>query len=248
MLTAVIVLAPFFWQRVSRMESKPAWRDVALALLGGLMIALDHGTWNTALQYTRIANGTLFNNLSPLWVALIAWLVWHEKLSLRFWLGLAITLLGTALVFGSSLLRDAQFNGGDAIAVLSSVFYALYFLVTQRARRRMETLVYVWLAVTGAAVALWVASLALNLPLAGYPPTTYLAFIGAGLISQVLGYFSVGYALGHLPAAVVAPTMTAQPLLTMLIAIPLTGETLSPLQILGGLAVMAGIYLVNRPK
>lgn len=248
MLTAVIVLAPFFWYRVNRMESKPAWRDVALALLGGLLIALDHGTWNTALQYTRIANGTLFNNLSPLWVALIAWLVWHEKLSLRFWLGLAITLIGTALVFGSSLLRDAQLNGGDAIAVLSSVFYALYFLVTQRARRRMETLVYVWLAVTGAAAALLVTSLALNLPLSGYPPATYLAFIGAGLISQVVGYFSVGYALGHLPAAVVAPTMTAQPLLTMLIAIPLADEALSPLQILGGLAVMVGIYLVNRPK
>jgi drug/metabolite transporter (DMT)-like permease len=32
----------------------------------------------------------------------------------------------------------------------------------------------------------------------------------------------------------------------MLLAIPLANETLSPLQVVGGLAVMVGIYLVNR--
>jgi drug/metabolite transporter (DMT)-like permease len=246
MLTALVVLAPFFFYRLRRLQHKLSWSDLGLALLGGLMIALDHSTWNTALQYTSIANGTLFNNLSPLWVALIAWLAWRERLRLGFWIGLAVTLLGTVLVFGSSLLRDAHFNLGDGIAILSSLFYALYFLVTQRARRRMETLIYIWLAVAGAALALSCASLALGLPLTGYSTETYLAFIAAGLVSQVVGYFAVGYSLGHLPASVVSPTMTAQPLLTMLLAIPLAGESLSLLQILGGLGVMLGIYLVNR--
>ena len=60
------------------------------------------------------------------------------------------------------------------------------------------------------------------------------------------GYFSIAYALGHLPASVVSPTMVLQPVLTALLAIPLTGENLSPLQWMGGLAaVVGGIYLVN---
>jgi drug/metabolite transporter (DMT)-like permease len=246
MTTATLVVAPFFWRRVSRMETKPTRADLLLALAGGLFIALDHSTWNTALQYTRVANATLFNNISPLWVALVAWLFWKEKLRGRFWLGVGVTLGGMGLIFGNSLVENGGLNMGDAIAVGSSLFYAAYFLVTQRARQRMETLVYIWLAVAAAALVLLAASLVLGLPLSGYSTSTYLVFVAAGLFSQVIGYFSVGYALGHLPASVVAPTMTAQPLLSMLLAIPLAGEGLSLLQVVGGLGVMVGIYLVNR--
>ena len=46
-----------------------------------------------------------------------------------------------------------------------------------------------------------------------------LAFLGAGLFSQVVGYFAVGYALGHLPASIVAPSMIAQPVITSPLAI-----------------------------
>ncbi len=246
MSTATLAVAPFYIRRMRSLERRPSRADWLLVLAGGVLIAFDHGSLNTALQFTRVANGTLFNNISPLWVALIAWLLWKERLTPRFWLGLAVTLVGMVLVFGSSILRDAQFNIGDAIAVLSSLFYALYFLVTQRARRSMETLVYIWPAVATAALVLLIASQVMGMPLTGYPGKTYLAFLAAGLVSQVIGYFSVGYALGHLPASIVAPTMTAQPLLTMLLAVPLTGEGLSALQLGGGLVAMLGIYLVNR--
>jgi drug/metabolite transporter (DMT)-like permease len=62
----------------------------------------------------------------------------------------------------------------------------------------------------------------------------------------VLGYVSVGYALGHLPASLVAPTMVGQPVMTALLAIPLLGETLTPVQWIGGAAVLVGIVLVHR--
>jgi drug/metabolite transporter (DMT)-like permease len=86
------------------------------------------------------------------------------------------------------------------------------------------------------------------MPLTGYSPQTYLAFLGAALVSQVGGYLSVGYALGHLPASVVSPTMIGQPLVTTILAIPLLGETLSPAQLLGGASVLLGIYLVHRSR
>ena len=66
-----------------------------------------------------------------------------------------------------------------------------------------------------------------------------------GLVAQIGGYFSVAYALGHLPASVVSPTMILQPVLSALLAIPFTGEMLAPVQWLGGLAVIGGIYMVN---
>jgi drug/metabolite transporter (DMT)-like permease len=73
-----------------------------------------------------------------------------------------------------------------------------------------------------------------------------LAFFGLAMITQVIGYLSVGYALGHLRASLVAPTMVGQPVVTALLAIPLLGEHLAPVQWIGGAVVLTGIYLVHR--
>ena len=62
----------------------------------------------------------------------------------------------------------------------------------------------------------------------------------------MIGYVAVSYALGHLPASVVAPTMIGQPIMTTLFAIPLLGEIPLPMQIIGGLTALVGIFLVNR--
>jgi drug/metabolite transporter (DMT)-like permease len=80
----------------------------------------------------------------------------------------------------------------------------------------------------------------------GFAPGTWLALLALALISQVAGWLAITYALGHLSASVVSPTLLAQPVLTALFAVPLLGEGLSPRQMLGGLVALAGIYLVNR--
>ena len=82
----------------------------------------------------------------------------------------------------------------------------------------------------------------------GYSTQTYLAFLAAAIVSQTGGYLAVGYALGHLPASLVAPTMIGQPVVTALLAIPLLGEALITSQWLGGLSVLVGIYLVHRSR
>ncbi|MFN7036359.1 MAG: DMT family transporter [Bellilinea sp.] len=220
-------------------------RWIFLPLLGGLFTALDHATWATAINFTRLANATLMNNLAPLWVALVAFLIWRERLSAGFWLGLVMTIGGAAWVLGSDFLARPQLNQGNLLAVLSSLFYAAYFLTTQRGRARFSTLTYVFLITAVSSLILLAVNLLLGNRLWGYSTPTLLAFLGAGLISQVIGYFSVGYALGHLPASLVSPTMIAQPVLTALMAIPLAGETLLPAQWMGGLIVLSGIYLVN---
>ncbi|MCX6035133.1 MAG: DMT family transporter, partial [Chloroflexi bacterium] len=87
--------------------------------------------------------------------------------------------------------------------------------------------------------------LATGSTLTGYSPRTYLMFLAAALLPQLTGYLAMGYALGHLPASIVSPTMLGQPVLTALLAIPLLGETLQPVQWIGGLVVIAGIYLIH---
>lgn len=245
MLIAGLVLLPFFL-RLPAADRKPLRFAWYLPVLGGLCTALDHGLWSTAIGLTRIANATLMNNLSPLWVALFAWLVLREKLTGRFWVGLAITLLGALIFFGGKDTLGLAIGGGDLLAIASSLFYALYFLVTQRSRQRLRTLAYLVPVNWACAFFLLVFNLIQHYPLNGYSTTTWLTFLGAGLISQVIGYSCVGFALGSLPASHVAPATILSPVLTTLLAIPFAGEMLQSNQWIGGLILLAGIYCVNR--
>jgi multidrug transporter EmrE-like cation transporter len=54
------------------------------------------------------------------------------------------------------------------------------------------------------------------------------------------------YALGHLPASVVSPTLIGQPILTAILAIPMLGEIPNATQWIGGAVALAGIYIVNQ--
>jgi drug/metabolite transporter (DMT)-like permease len=244
---STLILFPFFLLR--RRKGSPISRAVLiLPILGGLMTALDHGFWNTSVNFTSAANATLLGNTAPLWVALFAWLVWKERLKSAFWLGLLLTLAGAAIVLGTDFLRHPTLGIGDILAITAGVFYAGYFLVTQRGRVHWDTLSYVWIVGLVSSIFLLGISLSLGMPVTGYPVQSYLAFLGAALVSQTGGYLAVGYALGHLPASIVAPTMIGQPVVTALLAIPLLGESLQAGQIVGGLAVLAGIYIVHTSR
>ena len=244
---STLILIPFF---IMRRRNGPALSRAILIfpILGGILTALDHGFWNTAVNYTTAANAALLANTAPLWVALFAWLVWKEHLKTAFWIGLLLTLAGVAIVLGSNFLRSANFGIGDLLAITAGVFYAGYFLVTQRGRVHWDTLSYIWIVGLVSILCLLGISLGLGMPITGYPVQSYLAFLGSALVAQTGGYLAVGYALGHLPASIVSPTNLGQPVVTALLAIPLLGETLQATQIFGGLAVLAGIYIVHASR
>ncbi len=214
-------------------------------LLGGLVTALDHGTWNTSINLTTAANATLLNNTAPLWVALVAWLFYKERLNRTFWIGLVFALGGAAAVVGMDFIFHPTLGWGDMLALCSGIFYAGYYLATQRGRKHLDTLTYLWLVDLFSCLALLGISAGMGLQLSGFSQQTYLAFLGAALVSQIGGYLAVGYALGHLPASAVAPTMIGQPVVTALISIPLLHEMLKPAQWIGGVSVLLGIYLIH---
>lgn len=246
MLVAALLLAVPALLALQRQTSSLPAVPLRLAVAAGALAGLDHALLSASVALTRIANLTLLNNIAPLWVALAAFFFFRERLPRQFWLGLAFTLGGAGFVIGYDLLAHPHLSGGDALAGLSSLFYAAYYLVTQRARRALPVLVFMWIVNLGAAGVLLLVCLSAGYPLSGFDSRTWLVFLASGLFSQGIGYLAVAYALGRLPASAVAPTMVAQPVLTTLLAVPLTGEGLNWVQWLGGAVVLTGIYLVNR--
>jgi drug/metabolite transporter (DMT)-like permease len=243
-VAAVILFIPFL--RGLRQGGRPGRREVLIALLAGLFFAGDLFFWNTGILISGATNPTLMVNTAPIWVGLGAMLFFHERPGRLFWIGLLVAIAGAAVILGVDALNDVGL--GTFFGILSGMFYGAYFLVVQRSRQQLNTLTSFWLSVIGSVAALALMARLLDQPLTGYSTYTYLNLIGLGLFVQVGGQMGVAYALGYLPASLVSPTLLMQPVLTGLLAVPILGEALSLVQILGGATVLLGILIVHRSR
>lgn len=232
----------------SRQQKSLHLPEVRVALLGGLLFAIDLAFWATGVVLSGATNPTLLSNTAPVWVGLGAMLIYREKLSLAFWMGLVTAMAGAALILGFDALQALELGLGTFLGLLAGIFYGAYFLVTQHGRRRMSALSYFWYSALSATLLLFVINLILGQPLLGYSVQAYLSLLGLGVISQGIGWLAINYAQGHLPATVVAPTLLGQPVVTALLAMPLLGEKLAWVEGLGGIVVLGGIYLVHRSR
>jgi len=245
MLLAGLLLGIPFLRR-ARAAGRLSRRGIWVAALGGAFFAADLSTWSTGVMLGGATNPTLLANAAPVWVGLAAWLLLKERLGGRFWLGLGLALAGAALVLRLDLARGSGFGLGSALGLVASLFYGGYLLVTQLGRRDLDSLSYTWIAGASSTLVLLLGGLAFRLPFTGYPPASYWNFLGLAVGSQAIGYLAITYALGRLPASLVAPTLLGQPVVTAALAVPLLGESISWLQAEGGMAVLAGVALVHR--
>lgn len=245
MFFSIFMLLPFVLPHASGNASIKS-RNVIFPLLAGVFTALDLALWTTALFYTTAANATLLGNTAPLWVALGAWLIFKQKLSNIFWRGLAVTLAGAVLIVGTDFILHPRFGVGDVMAIFTGFFYGGYFLFTEKSRAHFNSIVHIWVVGIGASITLFIANLVMGHSILGYDTRTWIVFLSTALVSQLIGYMALAYALGHLPASIVAPTMVLQPVVTAILAIPLLGEVPNIWQGLGGAIALVGIYMVNQ--
>ena len=153
---------------------------------------------------------------------------------------------GAAVVLSAGTIRASEIGLGTFFGLLAAVFYGAYYLVTQRGRAHLSTMTYFWISTATAAGSLLLINLLLGQPLTGYSAQSYIYFLALGVVAQTLGWLTINYAQGYLPASIVAPTLLGQPVLTAVLAVLLLGERFTPWQVIGGFLVLLGVYLVHR--
>lgn len=240
-----LILLPFFLLRTPK-KNGITHSNLIYPILGGLFTAFDFAFWNSAVIYTSASNATLLGNTAPIWVALVTIFIFRKRLPNGFWIGLTLTLFGAALVLSSDFFLHPRLGLGDLMAIAAGFFYAGYLLSTQRGRESLDPLSYMTIMVICACLITFLINIILGYSFTGYSLQSWLVFLLLAIVSQILGYMSISYALGHLPASVVSPTMIGQPILTTILAIPLLGELPKTFQLFGGLIALAGIFLIHN--
>jgi len=218
-------------------------RDVALALLSGAFLALHYAVWFVSLRLTSVASSTVLVTTQPIWVMLLAYLLWRETVPLPSLAGMAIALAGVYFTGAYSAQQEGGQLAGDVLALLAAILVSGYLLIGQRLRSRMPLLVYVFFVYGGAAAVLGALAVLMRLPLGGYPAREWALFAALAFIPQLIGHTVFNWALQHVPASVVAVSVLGEPVGAALLAMLILREIPSPVQLLASLLILGGIGL-----
>jgi len=175
-------------------------------LFTGIAFAGDLAFWHWSIQYTSVANSTLLANLASIFVTLAAWVLWQQRPSGLFVTGLASALLGVGLLVRASLGFSPTALLGDALGVVTAMFYAWYLLSVKGLRDRGAATLQLMAVTTTitAVILLPVALVSAHLsgePLLPQSEAGWLKLLGLAWISHAAGQGLIAYALAQLPAA-----------------------------------------------
>ncbi len=248
----VALALPFLALWMALEPRRPPAADPALQrrllLITGFFFAGDLAVWHWSIVLTSVANSTLLANLAPIFVTLAAWLFFRRSPSARFLAGLALAVAGSALLIGGSFSLQGTAPLGDALGVVTAMFYAGYQLAVKRVRETTSTAkLMVASGVVTAVILLPIAWLSSEQLL---PATAHgwWILVGLALVSQVAGQSLIAYAMAHLPATFSSVALLFQPVMATLFAWVLFGEILTPTAIVGGIAVLIGIRIAHQAE
>jgi drug/metabolite transporter (DMT)-like permease len=244
LLLAAILLCPYVV--VTHRAARFSRKAMVLAALGGIFFAADLSLYSTAVLHSSAANATVLANNSPIVVGFLGWIFMGNRPRPAFWIGLVVAISGCILIVGADLLRHADFGLADLLAVAASACFAVYLLVTERMRGEFDTAVLLAFSLVASTLALLIFNLAAGVSLRIPGFSSWMALLALALVCQLLGYFSLTYALGHLSASVTSVTLLVQAPLTALLAFLLLREPLTWAQAAGGALVLLGVWIVNR--
>jgi len=243
-----LAIAPLWaWALVSAPRTPASapqpWRAL---LLAGLFFGADLGVWHLSIAWTSVANSTLEANFAPIFVTLGAWLLWRARVTKLFLGALAITLAGAVLLIGPNVSLGGRTLLGDALGVLTAMFYASYMLALKSATGTASTARIMAISTTVAALALLPYALVTADAFWPQDARGWLVLAALALIPQIAGQSLIAYGFAHLPASFSSVSLLLQPVLAAVYAWAILGEGMTPVQMAGGAIVLAGIYLARR--
>ncbi len=240
-------------------------RRILVLLSLGVLYMVNSGTYYAALETVPASLAALIVYIYPALVAVLV-LRWGRRLpGRRPWIALAIAMLGVVLALGGIPESEMPPLLGIVLAVASPLIYSVWIILSARLSGERPTTVdavppeameaaeetdpapAAALMVTATAMVYWVAATTTGRPTNPFdvPPDAWIGLIGVGLVSTAIAVQAFYAGTRRVGAAQAALISTVEPIYTITLATLLFGESLQPIQLLGGALVIAGVIVAQ---
>ncbi len=248
----VLILFLAVWQ--AHLLKPVGRRDLLLlAILGAIGVALHQGLQVTGLELTSASSMAWLVALNPVFTASLAWMFLSEVFGPFKVLGLAIAFVGAIVVVTKGTLSPDTLHlpstTGDLLALASALNWAVFSVASKPLLKRLPpklTMAYVMLIGWLMVLPFWGAGQGWS-EIGHLSATGWVAIGFLGVFCSGLAYIFWYDALAEIDASQVAAFIYIEPLVTVVVAAIVLSEAFTFATFLGGLTILVGVYLVNRP-
>lgn len=247
LLAALLALPLALALRLKLPRGRRGWALMLGAALGSYV--LFPILFSIGVRHTTASHAALVHASTPLFTGIIAALLERRWPGWWWWGGVAVAMVGEALLIG--LGRGFNEPGvtvkGDLIVFASCVAVAFGYVAGGSLSRSLGSLAVTFWGLVLAAVLTMPG--ALLLPSSGLIEASSAALGGLAylvVISSVIGYIAWNWALAHGGIGRVGVLQFAQPVLTVLLAVLLLGESLTLSIVCSAAVILAGVAIAQR--
>jgi drug/metabolite transporter (DMT)-like permease len=223
------------------------------ALLGFLGIAFHQWLQSNGLITAQATTTAWIVATTPVFMALLGWLVLKERLRLGQVIGIGLAAVGVLLVVSkgeAAALVGGRFGTpGDFLVLISAVNWAVFSALSKRGlknhpatRMTFYVMAFGWLFTSALLFAGPGLSEISRLTLEGWWGVVFL-----GVACSGLAYIFWYDALQIIPASQIGVFLYVEPLVAVVVAARVLDEAMTLAALLGGAIILFGVWLVNRP-
>lgn len=223
------------------------------AMLGFIGITFHQWLQSVGLLTSGAATTAWIVSTTPVFIALFGWLGLKEKLGWLAWFGIILATLGVVLVVAEGNLANLQSGSfgkpGDLLILLSALNWAVFTVLSRHSMQKYPAGMTTFYAMLIG----WLLTTVQFVFSSGYLEVPHISTVGwqsvwfLGIASTGMAYIFWFDALAELSAAQAGAFLYLEPLFTSIIASMVLDEHIYVTTILGGVTILAGVWLVNRP-
>jgi drug/metabolite transporter (DMT)-like permease len=227
-----------------RVEKKDIPRLLLASFLGTTLVQF---TYLCGYKYTTASNGTLIFATTPLFIALIGLFRGEEKISVKGWAGIFLSIAGIALLLSKdlSLSHMSLYFTGDLLMLASTLFWASYSVIVAPLLKDYSPLKITGLTTIIGSLPLCIISIPALLTQQWHMVDLrgWGGLLFSSLFALVLTFVIWNMGIKKVGAVKTSLYMNVKPFITVLIAIMFLGEIFSIPLIYGGLLILAGLVM-----
>jgi drug/metabolite transporter (DMT)-like permease len=232
---------------------RPDWRAGGRLLGAGLLGVVGYNLPVTVgLRWLPASTAGLLLATQPLWVLLIAFFAQSQRPGRRAWAGSAVAVGGVLVLAGPRAVAPGAGLAGLAgmgLVLAGTMAFGGYTIALRPLSREYGALpATAATTVAGALPCLAFAGLISPHRLAGLPPMAWGELVFLALGSTVAGMLAWNRAVLAVGSARISPLLYLEPVVSVVSAMVLLGERLTPPAVAGGLLVMAGVLVAGAGR
>ena len=219
-------------------------KTIFFAALASLAFTTDLTLWHYSMNITSVSNATIIVNSSPVFVAILGYIFFREKLSRSFVVSFLITYIGIlGLIYFSNNYATGRVVG-DILCLIAAFFYGVYLLIIARLGKE-NSLNIIFYTTLFCCLFSIIPMLIQGGNMIASSSFEWINLLLLAVLCQFGGQYLITHGIGKISASEGSVGLLMQPITATILAAFIFGEILNITQIIFVLVALFGIYLAR---